>query len=222
MRSEIEMYLKAEGDMIQIPVIPSEFGVDDGSKIDTAYITKDGDHDVYMGKSLKKFNISSEFPSSNRNYCSCQPLSPYDYVNTINGWIQEGKVVRFIVTGTPINYETRISSFSYKESDGTRDVYYELSLIEHIPFKFTYKPKTQSSNSNKAPNKVTNKNNRPAPKPAPSKGGKTYTVKQGDCLWNIAKKQYGNGADYNKIYNANKNLIKNPNLIYPGQKLVIP
>ena len=45
----------------------------------------------------------------------------------------------------------------------------------------------------------------------------TYTVKSGDCLWNIAKKQLGNGADYTKIYNLNKDKIKNPNLIYPGQ-----
>lgn len=51
---------------------------------------------------------------------------------------------------------------------------------------------------------------------------KTYTVKSGDCLWNIAKKYYGNGAQYTKIYNANKGKIKNPNLIYPGQVLTIP
>ena len=55
-----------------------------------------------------------------------------------------------------------------------------------------------------------------------SSGGTTYTVKAGDCLWNIAKKFYGNGAQYTKIYNANKNIIKNPNLIYPGQVLTIP
>lgn len=50
----------------------------------------------------------------------------------------------------------------------------------------------------------------------------TYTVVSGDCLWNIAKKFYGSGAQYTKIYNANKDKIKNPNLIYPGQVLVIP
>ena len=49
-----------------------------------------------------------------------------------------------------------------------------------------------------------------------------YTVKSGDTLWAIAKTYYGNGAQYPKIYNANTNIIKNPNLIYPGQKLVIP
>lgn len=49
-----------------------------------------------------------------------------------------------------------------------------------------------------------------------------YTVKKGDCLWNIAKKYYGSGAQYTKIYNANKGIIKNPSLIYAGQVLTIP
>lgn len=51
---------------------------------------------------------------------------------------------------------------------------------------------------------------------------KTYTVKSGDCLWAIAKKFYDEGSMYTKIYDANKDKIKNPNLIYSGQVLVIP
>ena len=50
----------------------------------------------------------------------------------------------------------------------------------------------------------------------------TYTVVKGDCLWNISKKFYGKGSQYTKIYNANKDKIKNANLIYPGQVLTIP
>lgn len=50
----------------------------------------------------------------------------------------------------------------------------------------------------------------------------TYTVVKGDCLWNIAKKIYGSGAQYTKIFNANKDKIKDPNRIYPGQVLIIP
>lgn len=49
----------------------------------------------------------------------------------------------------------------------------------------------------------------------------SYTVKSGDCLWTIAKKLYGNGADYKKIAAANPG-ISSPNLIYPGQTLTIP
>lgn len=51
----------------------------------------------------------------------------------------------------------------------------------------------------------------------------TYTVVSGDCLWNIAKKFYGDGGKYTVIYNANQSVIGgNPNLIYPGQVLIIP
>lgn len=51
---------------------------------------------------------------------------------------------------------------------------------------------------------------------------KTYTVKQGDTLWAIAKKYLGNGNRYTEIYNLNKNKISNPNLIHPGQVLTLP
>jgi len=51
---------------------------------------------------------------------------------------------------------------------------------------------------------------------------KTYTVKKGDSLWAIASKYYGKGAEYSKIFNANTDQISNPNLIYPGQVLVLP
>ena len=51
---------------------------------------------------------------------------------------------------------------------------------------------------------------------------RTYTVVKGDCLWNIARKYYGNGNQYMKIYNANQDKIKKPSLIYPGQVFIIP
>ena len=51
---------------------------------------------------------------------------------------------------------------------------------------------------------------------------KYHTVKTGDNLWNIAKAYYGNGSQYTKIYEANKDKIKDPALIYPGQVFLIP
>jgi uncharacterized protein YoxC len=52
----------------------------------------------------------------------------------------------------------------------------------------------------------------------------SYTVVRGDCLWNIAKKKdyYGNGFAWPKIYKANRDKIKNPDLIYPKQVFTIP
>ncbi|EPR10482.1 LysM peptidoglycan-binding domain-containing protein [Ruminiclostridium papyrosolvens] len=50
---------------------------------------------------------------------------------------------------------------------------------------------------------------------------KVYTVKAGDTLGKISAKFYGDSSKYKKIYEANKDRIKNPNMIYEGQKIVI-
>lgn len=50
----------------------------------------------------------------------------------------------------------------------------------------------------------------------------TYTVKSGDCLWNIEKKQLGDGSRWKEIYELNKDKIKNPNFIYADQLLALP
>lgn len=52
--------------------------------------------------------------------------------------------------------------------------------------------------------------------------GKTYTVKAGDTLSGIAKSELGNGNDYMKIFNANKDVLSDPDKIQPGQVLKIP
>lgn len=49
-----------------------------------------------------------------------------------------------------------------------------------------------------------------------------HTVKSGETLGKIAKHYYGNASKYNDIFKANSNILKNPDLIYPGQELVIP
>jgi nucleoid-associated protein YgaU len=50
----------------------------------------------------------------------------------------------------------------------------------------------------------------------------TYVVVSGDSLSKIAKRQYGDMNQWRRIYEANRDQIKDPDLIYPGQKLKIP
>ena len=68
-----------------------------------------------------------------------------------------------------------------------------------------------------------------APPPAPSTPTpnvtdreRTYTVVAGDTLSMIAKREYGDATKWKQIYEANKDTIKNPDLIYPGQTFKIP
>jgi nucleoid-associated protein YgaU len=57
---------------------------------------------------------------------------------------------------------------------------------------------------------------------APSPAGRSYTVVKGDSLSKIAKHFYGDAQKWRKIYEANRDEIKNPDLIYPGQTFTIP
>jgi nucleoid-associated protein YgaU len=57
--------------------------------------------------------------------------------------------------------------------------------------------------------------------PAPA-GEQSYTVVKGDSLSKIAKRFYGDAQQWRKIFEANKDQIKNPDLIYPGQTFRIP
>lgn len=49
-----------------------------------------------------------------------------------------------------------------------------------------------------------------------------HTVKSGETLGKIAKQYYGDASKYQKIFGANSDILKNPDLIYPNQELIIP
>lgn len=64
----------------------------------------------------------------------------------------------------------------------------------------------------------------PAPvAPAPAQRNvRTYTVQKGDTLGGIAASFYGNSSAWRRIHQANPDIIENPNLIFPGEIIVIP
>ena len=62
----------------------------------------------------------------------------------------------------------------------------------------------------------------PAPPPPPKPVERIHEVVAGESLSKIAQKYYGNGNKYMKIFEANRDILSNPDLIKPGQKLRIP
>jgi hypothetical protein len=56
----------------------------------------------------------------------------------------------------------------------------------------------------------------------PESDGRTYTVQAGDSLSKIAQQFYGKAGEYNKIFEANRDKLSDPNKIQPGQVLNIP
>ncbi len=58
--------------------------------------------------------------------------------------------------------------------------------------------------------------------PEPEAEVEYYTIKSGDTLWAIASQFLGNGAKYTEIFEANREVIEDPDKIFPGQKIRIP
>ncbi len=58
----------------------------------------------------------------------------------------------------------------------------------------------------------------PAPEPEP----RFYTIQSGDSLSKIAKEVYGDASKWQTLFEANREVIENPDLIYPGQQIRIP
>jgi nucleoid-associated protein YgaU len=53
-------------------------------------------------------------------------------------------------------------------------------------------------------------------------GSGTIDIQPGDNLWNISRSTYGSGVLYPRIYNENQDQIQDPDVIFPGQTLVVP
>ena len=217
--SKYEMWLtyNAEKEKIQIPVLPSSFQTKSGGKSDSVNVVGLGEIFVVQRRPALKFSFSSFFPANKFPGLQVTDItSPLTLIEKINTWKADGKPIHFIVTACGVDLYTIIDDFSYSEEGGDPGTYqYSITLKEYRAITVRQVtidiPKATASVKKEEP-RVDN-----TVKP------KTYTVVRGDCLWFIAKKFYGSGAQWKKIYDANKKIIgANPNVIYAGQVYTIP
>ena len=218
----MDIYLGTDTDKIRFPEVPSAIGVSRSNNIDTQSVFKLGEVPIFNGTSFKSIEFESFFPNQEYSFCDYTGfMKPYEFSEKIQSWMYEGEPVRIIVTDTPINMQCLIQQFDTVEQDGTRDLYYTLSLLEYRPIEV---PKINDNSNNINNNSTSNKTNRPTTQNN-SSSQKSYKVVKGDSLYDIAQKHYGNGSLYTKIKEANK--TKYPSLsinyvIYSNWELIIP
>ncbi|MDE7244012.1 MAG: LysM peptidoglycan-binding domain-containing protein [Oscillospiraceae bacterium] len=206
----------AESEKLLIPVLPEKFTVSIGSKNTSVDVTGLGEITIKQSRPAYQFSFSSFFPVN--TFPGIENISitpPSSCVERIKGWIESDKPVHVIITGgIGVNEYCTIEKFNYYEEGGdVGTIHYDLTLKEYK--EVTLRQVTVEGDTASVQQTETRVDNTTAPK--------TYTIKSGDCLWNIAKSIYGDGADYTKLYEANKDVVgDNPNKIYPGQVLSIP
>lgn len=217
-KSKRQLWLTYNGERekIQFPVLPETFEVSFGNTNKTVDISGLGEIVILQDRAAIEVSWDSFFPATKFPGVQVDSLTPpKTLLKTICEWKSSDKPVHIILTGTDVNFFAAIQSIQPSEEGGDPDsIYYKIKLKEYrevkvrqVQVNITTKVATVSSQATRTDNRVQEK---------------TYTVKSGDCLWNIAKSILGSGSRYTEIYNLNKDKIKNPNLIYPGQVLRIP
>ena len=106
--------------------------------------------------------------------------------------------------GTSVNASVILEEITQGEQDGTNDLYVTIVMRQWR------KPRRRCWRC-PAAGAQTDRDTRTG-----AASARTYTVESGDCLWSIAQKFYGSGAQYKRLAAANP-AITNPNLIYPAR-----
>ena len=210
------MALIAAGKEIIIPVLPSKLKVTSAGDNDTDTVLGLGEVLILRQKRLRTVSWDSFCPAHSAPYAPGVITPPLELIRAIQTARDALQPVRLLITGTDLDINVRmgIESFDYEERSGELgDLYYSIKLSEwkdYSPRRIGLQEKKPTA---KDPSRAGQPNGMP----------KTYTVVKGDCLWYIAKRFYGKGGEWPKIYSANKAIIGgNPNLIYPGQVFTIP
>jgi len=212
--AELEIWLKQGKKNFRFAVLPSEYELTSESNNTQVIVNSLGEINLLGKRKLKNISFSSFFPKQKYSFCKYTTFpTPKESVKLIEKMKNKG-VLRLAMTGTPVNMDCTIESFVWGENDGTKDINFTLEFKEYRKVKVKTTKKKE-----KVTKKVTPAATQRAAKEVKST---TYTVVKGDNLSKIAKKLTGSSANWQAIYNQNKGVIGgNPNLIYPGQQLVI-
>lgn len=217
------MYFEVDKISYRLPTNGSELNISEAQEIEEYSILKLGKIVVPSSMSLKKYSFEVELPSKAYHYVLTKnDFRPAKfYIDLFSKWRKEKKQIRF-VAGNNINHISElvlIESLDLVEKAGEEGDYYaNISLIQYKPYEV--REGTIDFNK-KIIQKKSSTPSRPVEVPQPQ--NKTYVIAQGDTLWAIAKRFLGHGSRYPEIHKINQPpLGKNPNLIYPGQKIKIP
>ena len=218
--SSIQFWLSFDNgaERLRLPVNPESVRVTSPHSYNDVKVSKLGEYTVPGDPELKTFEFSSFFPSEyNPAYCEYTDIpEPWEAIQKIEKWRESRKPCRLTITGTLINYDVTIRDIEYdvEKAGSPGDVYYTLTLKE---FKFVEFRKVDTS-----PQKAVIE--QPPERPNQADKPTEYIVVKGDSLSKIAAKMKAKGVSiaWQQIYEKNKTTIgKNPNKIYPGQRLVI-
>ncbi|MGN7478945.1 LysM peptidoglycan-binding domain-containing protein [Solibacillus silvestris] len=215
---------------VQMPIAPSAMSMKINNKNETITLINEGEVNLLKKAGLTDIEFEVEFPNVKYPYAvypsGFQPAS--FYLEHLEKLKVAQEPFQFIVNrlkpdGSLLfdtNMTVSLEDYTVDEdAENGFDIKSTVSLKQFQPFgtkklniKSTSSSASNAASATKSKQKVTVEKSRPT---TGKKTPKTYTVKAGDTLWAIAKKELGNGDKYTEL--AKLNNISNPNTIKVGQ-----
>lgn len=227
-------YFVDGSDMLTFPITPGELTYKQGSNNKTITLIDEGDINVLKSPSLFELEFDARFPM--RKYPYSREVGDFQaYFDKFESLKEDKKPFKFIVIRNTLgsgkrswetNLKVALEDFEVQEkADEGDDVIITFKLkqykdygVKTIRNSYSNTNTTSTSNRHRGHKEVTSS---------------VYTVKSGDCLWNISKAAYGTANKWKDIYSDNKSAIEadakkhgrksssNGHWIYPGLKLTI-
>lgn len=201
-----------------LPVTPKEMKIKINNKNKTIDIINLGEANILKMPGLSTIEFEFVAPAFQYPYVTnYQPQGFYYYL--LEKLKVEQKpfifsVIRQLPTGRytyPSSFNVSLEDYTILETvDEGFDIVFSVVLKQYKEFATQRIQIKESTEGKKTVEKK-------QPRETTKEPEKTYTVKKGDTLWNISKKELGDGTRYKEI--AKLNNISNPNKIYPGQIL---
>ena len=231
-----DCYFDTEYGLLLLPITPSALKIRNGSRNSRVTLISGAEINILKSPSLSEVEFDARFPM--REYPFSKEVKPFrSYFEVFRQLKENKKPFRFIVsrkdfggkdswdTNMLVSLEQLTTNEDAKNGD---DVIVSFMLRQYR--EYGAEKRKEGGTGNRSDSTST----ADQPRSAKDVPQQTYTVKDGDSLWNIAKKLYGDGSKWPKIYNANKNAIEdaakrhgkrsssNGQWLYTGTKLTIP
>lgn len=209
-------------DDMLLPIPPQKIPIKYPGQNETATLINGEEINITRPPGLAEISIDVVLPQMDYP-CAMWDGSVEDaeeFISRLQDLKESGDTFEFIVIRDSFDTNMDVTLEDYKVSD---DVKEGLDLVVSITMKEARHYGTKIMNFAIVPEQPIPAAASPEPeRPAARPQVKTHTVKSGDCLWNIAKKQLGDGSRWKEIHDLNRDKISNPNLIHPGLVLVMP
>lgn len=204
-----------------LPVTPKEMKIKINNKNKTIDIINLGEANILKMPGLSTIEFEFVAPAFQYPYVTNYQPQGFYYYLLEKLKVEQKPFIFSILRQMPTGRYTYPSSFNVSLEDYTIletvdegfDIIFSVVLKQYKEFATQRIQIKESTEGKKTVEKK-------QPRETTKEPEKTYTVKKGDTLWNIAKKELGDGTRYKEI--AKLNNISNPNKIYPGQVFKLP